>query len=136
MKEAKHQVLAQAPTPEDLEDTLVEEGKEEGQSEVSAAPGIVGLPDLCALSDAKGYFPVRSLLLLATGVPESFISDNTPQGPDSPVHLLLPLWRLWFQRMAERYNLHPHSPQTLRSRGGVPIVPTRKILLVVFAVLP
>ena len=106
----------------------MEGGEEEGQSEVSAAPGTVGLPDLCDLSDAKGYFPVRSLLLSATGVPESFISDNTPQGPTHQSTYFCLFGDCGFSGRQKDNNLHPYSPQTLRSRGGVPFVPSRKNL--------
>ena len=75
---AKAQILAQAPTPEDLEDdVLSNDGEEGGPSSTPAASS----DDICFLKDAKPFFPSCNDLLSATGVPNSFISDNIPQGP-------------------------------------------------------
>ena len=74
--EAKQQILAHPPAPEDLEDEV--QAKEE---EAAARAPTVKANDICLLKEAKPVFPFSSKTLSATGVPDQFISDNMPVGP-------------------------------------------------------
>ena len=75
-EEAKCQILAHPPAPEDLEDEVLAE-----EEEASARTPTIEASNICLLKDAKLVFPFSSGTLSATGVPDQFILDNMPVGP-------------------------------------------------------
>ena len=75
-EEAKRQILAHPPAPEDLEDEV----EVEAEKAAALAPTIKA-NDICLLKEAKPVFPFSSKMLSATGVLDQFISDNMPVGP-------------------------------------------------------
>ena len=75
-EEAKRQILAHPPTPEDLEDKVLAE-----EEEAATCTPTVEANDICLLKNAKPVFPFSSGTLSATGVPDQFILDNMPIGP-------------------------------------------------------
>ena len=76
-KAAKEQILTEAPTAQDLEDDV--EAEAEDVEDDGTSTSVQTKNNTCELQDAKPFHPVSSKLLSATGVPESFISDNMPQ---------------------------------------------------------
>ena len=77
-EEAKRQILATTPSPEDLVEVSSDE--EEGDVEAAQSSTPAEENDLCLLKDAKPAFPSGPKTLSQTGVPDSFVSENMPLG--------------------------------------------------------
>ena len=76
-EEAKRQILATTPAPEDLVEVLSDE---EGDDDPAQSSSPAEENDLCLLKDAKPSFPVGPRTLSQTGIPDSFVSENMPLG--------------------------------------------------------